>query len=437
MWKSVTFLLLVLGAGSPGGSSRVEAEALSNTVTAPRFHPIERMKVNQYRLARKEGNPRFLDRPILIEQALSLEDCEDICSHLVQLAGGTEIQVQQKLDNDILFHRCSLYKAFDLMMESSPSNSFFAFVEGILSRDGTDDGDSQMYSRVQQPLTRAREALFEKDDLGTPGPDSVNWFDYFPEGAKPSDCMILAGQGATSTFHRDPFEWTGSSLCLEGRKIWRFVKPKEITLQGQQDDDSYHREMNNVKRVDDLLHAYRLESIAWDAEDSRNSTLVLSAGWQSDLSLFHKVDENVPSARELDSMDAIESYSLLRELATSSSLLGPNLLIKGREVEQSVDGFYSTVQQQGDLLLIPAHWYHQTYAPEPSMAVASQRCGASLDAQRVFRHILSQQEKLLSQNVPAPLKLSEKEFANHNDPEALVNELFAFLMSCNNRLPSL
>ena len=395
-------------------------KAFSTSVTQPIFEPIERMTVETYRKARTEGDPKLLDRPILVEQALSVEACDDICSELVNLAGTAEIHVQQKLANEILFHECSLMEAFDVMMGSLPGNSFFSFVEGLLEQTGADESGSRMYRRVQEPLTRAREALY------TNGRDSVNWFDYFPDGAKPTDCVILAGQGATSTFHRDPFEWTGCSLCLEGRKIWRFVRPIETARQEQ--DDSTSLEMESVKRVDEFLQAYRLESIAWDAGDSSN-TMLLSAGWQSDMSLYHNVDENIPSAKELSSMDVVESNSLLDDLATSPSLLCPNIPMQKKDTEQSVSGFYSTVQRQGDLLLIPAHWYHQTYAPEPSLAVASQRCGASLDAKRVFRHVLSQQGGLVPENIPSTLTQSESDFANHNDPRALVNELFTFLVA--------
>eukprot|EP00977_Amphora_coffeiformis_P024195 scaffold15108_cov180-Amphora_coffeaeformis.AAC.71 len=361
---------------------------------------------------------------------------------MVALAGHTEIQVQQKTkleddEDEILFHDCTLLQAFDLMMDSSPGNSFFAFVEGLLEE--ADGNDSRMYQRVQQPLTNARERLFqtysdggtEKDGDSSP---FINWFDFFPRGAKPTDCVILAGQGASSTFHRDPFEWLGTSLCLEGRKIWRFVQPIDQTLRAdkQEKEDSSSLELDSVQRVDDFLQAYRLESIAWDAGDgsSSSSDMVLSAGWQSDMSLYQKVDnENIPSAKELAFMDTVESNSLLDDLAASTTLLGPSISMQQEDTKHAVEGFYSTVQRQGDLLLIPAHWYHQTYAPEPSLAVASQRCGSFLDAKRVFRHVLSQQNGLPPSKIPNTLTQSESGFANHNDPEALVNELFAFLTS--------
>ena len=91
------------------------------------------------------------------------------------------------------------------MMDSKRNDSFFAFCEGLLPSDATVE--------LHQQLTEIREAPF---------PNEENWFNYFPDKVRPTDALILAGEGAVSTLHRDPFEWTGTSLCLEGvKEHWR------------------------------------------------------------------------------------------------------------------------------------------------------------------------------------------------------------------------
>ena len=52
------------------------------------------------------------------------------------------------------------------------------------------------------------------------------------------------------------------------------------------------------------------------------------------------------------------------------------------------DTIWTVVQKPGDMLVIPAYWWHQTYALEPSLAYASQRCGLDRDAPRVLSHII-------------------------------------------------
>jgi len=62
--------------------------------------------------------------------------------------------------------------------------------------------------------------------------------------------------------------------------------------------------------------------------------------------------------------------------------------VVGRPPSRSPPSLVAAIQRPGDLLLIPARCWHQTYAPVPSVAVASQRCGANVDGANVVRHVL-------------------------------------------------
>jgi ribosomal protein L16 Arg81 hydroxylase len=46
------------------------------------------------------------------------------------------------------------------------------------------------------------------------------------------------------------------------------------------------------------------------------------------------------------------------------------------------------VQEEGELVWIPPHWWHQVYHLQPSIAIASQLCHETVK-DRVFKHILS------------------------------------------------
>jgi hypothetical protein len=397
-----------------------------------------------------------LDRPIIITDALSAEECEEVCEKWIKAVGAQTITIQRKrkqqrqssdagddAESTTKLYACTVNQSLDFMMQSTPLDSMFAFVEGLLdSKQVFSEGDDmrhiQELDTIQHRLTQVREALFSKGDEnendGYVIDDSINWFDYFPRTAKPSDCVILAGEGASSTLHRDPFEWTGTNLCLEGRKIWRFLNSSD-------DLDGW----------DLRLQSYRLNSTAWDTDDkssidensSNGHVTTISAGWQSDFSLYDPVSSSafsnqrqknhMRSARSLSEMDESEAEEYLNRLSSSFDELIPHQDIQPTPVI-GID-CCSVVQHPGELLLIPPYWYHQTYAPEPSMAVASQRCGTWLDASRVLRHILALQSiKLSSDSMPTTLKSILKETfrpEDHVNPQETVSALFEYLHQVN------
>jgi hypothetical protein len=394
---------------------------------------IQRMTPQQYRQERLRNGAESMDRPILIEQALSSRKCEQICEKLVHHGGSTPIQLQRKTALETTIYDVTLEQSLSLMMDSTPSDAVFCFVEGLLDTHAGLQSSKRL-------LQQTRESLFpslidnNNDDLEEPSLSSANWFDYFPDYAIPSDCVVIAGHGATSTFHRDPFEWTGTSLCLEGRKLWRFLPPTPLP-------------------PDDLLESYRLNSIAWnsnnqDTEQQDNhahgdSEFVLSAGWQSDFALFTSTTSTtnpnpdkvkLVHPRELAEKSESEADAIVENMAACSISLPPNLppgltcsLTNNTNNTENTKhvSYLSVMQKQGDLLLIPAHWYHQTYAPEPSLAVASQRCG-SWEARRVLDHILALQDDTEKKH-DIPKELLLQACYEDQDAKSTVELLFDYL----------
>ena len=222
--------------------------------------------------------------------------------------------------------------------------------------------------------------------------------------------------------HRDPWEWTGTSLCLEGSKIWRFLEPRD-----------------GVDYWDERLESYRLPSMAWGGTNDRDgdNMILLSAGWQSPHSLFQEATlpkgDFMMSAEELSQLPPDRAQAYLTKVASTTQYLKPNL----PDDDDSNVSFTSVVQQTGELLLIPPYWYHQTYAPEPSLAVASQRCGSHRDARRVLQHILALQSPTV--DVPLPqhlnklLKNSDKDMPRSKvEIQTTIDSLFSSYLEARN-----
>jgi hypothetical protein len=117
---------------------------------------------------------------------------------------------------------------------------------------------------------------------------------------------------------------------------------------------------------DDLLASYRLPSMAWNQEQDDNgsdaSEFVLSAGWQSDFALFitNPNTDMMVHPRELAEKSESEADAIVEAMAASSITLPPKLP-KGLTTTTTTTNpddtppYWSVMQKQGDLLLIPAH----------------------------------------------------------------------------------
>lgn len=364
---------------------------------------VPRITLNEYKSSSYEYN-RI---PVIIRDIISPQVVESLADELMDTLGNEVVQMQRKIkdyenDDDASdpqtttteIYDIQLLDAVEYMMDSQHDDSYFAFCEGLLP------GSTPASTKLSDKLRDIREAPFCNEE---------NWFDYFPNKIKPTDAIILAGEGATSTLHRDPFEWTGTSLCLEGTKIWRFMLPPEQSNGG-------------VALVDEVLQSYRLNSIAWE-EEHDDELVVLSAGWQSDMSLYDIVDNNFPSAFEWATIEEEDNDNFKREMESAGSNMSglqPSTAAVdaldrisrscGSNESRSVCPFITAIQQPGDLLLIPAHCWHQTYAPVPSVAVASQRCGVC-DGANVITHILdvSKYNKNMEKSIPDLLRCNNYE----------------------------
>lgn len=323
------------------------------------------------------------ETPVLVENVLSKQECESILSQIVNELGDDFVTIQRKMrsidENGSLqveadIAEDTLMNAFAYIMESHHDDAFFCFCEGLLDR-------KEHLKDVKRLLRSAKERLFEVNSYDEKENDESkrDMFEFFPTETQPTDCVVIAGEGATSTLHRDPYTWTGTSLCLEGTKIWRFIAPPGA-LKAQKSING----CSGVAFIDDAVKSYRLPSVAWD------ENVYLSSGWQSDMSLFSIRNEDIPSAEAfatLEDENPKQTLEAMKAIAMSTEKLMPSLDFPLHLAGNDAPILFTVVQKPGDLLVIPAFWWHQTYALEPSVAIASQRGGTQRDAKRIITHI--------------------------------------------------
>jgi hypothetical protein len=353
----------------------------SDVVSALTMSRVERVRIGDFDAETYYRNPK----PLLIADALSPDECESCWNVLATNSAQLEVQLQHQTTSSsgtrmTEMYACTLEEALDdYIFESNSQEAFLTFCECLLE-DHQDDDDAG-FRETSRLVSHAREQLF---------PNDPDWFsNYFPAQVGLCDAVILAGAGATSTLHRDPFEWTGTSLCIDGTKVWRFIDPD-----------------SDVTHVDDILKSYRLDSIAWEDDAS------LSAGWQSDFSLYeNRMHNKIASSQEWQEMEEKQKIKALLDIGSNTKILEPGF-------DYSSLSMTTAVQQPGDLLLIPAHWWHQTYCLEPSVVISSQRCGKH-DAGLVLRHILNRSKVTAARQEAVLQKTS--------NPVDAVKELFAVL----------
>ena len=164
-------------------------------IDASQFQP----NTHYYHTHSSEKNQKmcnhFYETPVLIENALSEKNCDLACDVIMRDLGSNVIDLQRKLkqkDGKVVtdIAKCRLIEAFDNMMQSNHEKSYFCFCEGLL--DQWKGADSEV-SRIKELFNASKEKLFENSM------DEENLFDFFPDNIQPSECVVVAGEGATST----------------------------------------------------------------------------------------------------------------------------------------------------------------------------------------------------------------------------------------------
>lgn len=333
--------------------------------------PLQRVvpRLNAAEISRPELEELVRRGPVLLTKAIEGLETKAWCRDLMRAMHREPLAYQQQRAGpwDLLMHESTL-RGFmrEVLPRSSHEDPRFLFDEDFLARKPA------QAARLSERLSLPKRLFGE------------NWFEHFPEHLRPAPCCIVgAGIGARSTLHRDPFEWTGTSMCLWGSKIWTFLPPG-----------------SNVSAVDASFESYRFPYQSYGGDGAS-----LAAGWQADVDLYAvRGMSRCPGPRELAAkaqgvgrVKAAEATAAaLRRWWAARSSAGasdePSNQVPLRPLDSAIARLPDTVvptcvvQRRGDLLLIPAHWWHQTYASEPSIAVAGQFLNEA-NCRAVARHV--------------------------------------------------
>jgi len=169
-------------------------------------------------------------------------------------------------------------------------------------------------------------------------------FQQWPAPMQPAkQCLIMGGTGGCSTLHTDMLGWTGWNVLLMGRKHWKFFPPAPEVGEAL---DAEVREMG----------------------DQYN----LGFSCTSPVDMFHSANGLKCPERAPDPRFCKVEFTADAERYPRAAQVCPLL-----EVVQGPD----------ELIVFPAHYFHQTYHYEPTIAVASQMMNEGCKA-RVLGQIL-------------------------------------------------
>ena len=284
---------------------------------------------------------------------------DDWCKSLIERCGNTDIEY------DVRFSQTGQVESYvapfadfiaALPEQSDHDESSYLMTEDLLQRDAL----RGLAAQLPHP-----EWLF--------GPDL---FLHFPATVRPQQALIVGGCGARSFLHADPYEWVGTNLLLEGRKLWTFFSPDVPA---------------------ELFHARRNAPDAWGSFN-------VSAGWVShDVDLYRhrqsiplgalvyyalkqaRAGAGAAAEGRNEGLEQLMRTTLagawleaaLSAQAPASGAVGdvkrhldmPLFLSGDDRVDRCADprlqrGCVQIVQEPGDMILIPPNYWHQV-RPSP------------------------------------------------------------------------
>jgi hypothetical protein len=307
----------------------------------------------------------YEDVPVVVEEALSVEEVDQWLNKVLTHAKNEDILVQFGKDQSTA--TMPLKKATALAVEHS-SHEAPIYISSIGKTS------SPMFS-AEVPVNELRESLFVNEH--TKQDDTLDWFAAIKEYAPVHDTLIVAGEGSTSPVLQC-HAYSKLQLCIDGSQLIRILPPL-----GEQPNDilrdlaspTYMEAqrgfpVSNGYRANPKhdLFSFRHRDVSWELEQ---------------LEKTHGEGETKHSNRY---------DQLFQHWAEDPNVFHPNFEVQGANPDANIqnhhDLWHSTVLLPGDMVVIPPGWWYQTYNVEPSVTLSTQRCGGSEMACRFIHHAL-------------------------------------------------
>ncbi|CAE7228857.1 unnamed protein product [Symbiodinium natans] len=261
-------------------------------------------------------------------QQLPVSSCREM---LLEQAGSRQVEYKRVAQGEVGIAAATLTHVMcELLPTSCHESSVLLMDENVVAAT----------SLVDAVLEAAPPYL--RDDL----------FGEFPRMLQPSQlCLVAGGRGARSDLHIDPLSWTGWNCLLEGRKAWRF----------------YPDTPQNTEAFRPLGRPFGIgKGGAGSAQ-----LCTIGTGWRSEVDLFaqltthSRLNDKVPDG----------SASFQADFGRFPHARGCTVCL-------------DHVQEAGETLIFPGHWWHQTYHLSPTLGFAGQVLNSE-NLRQVLGHIIS------------------------------------------------
>ncbi|CAE7766033.1 jmjd6 [Symbiodinium sp. CCMP2592] len=247
------------------------------------------------------------------------------CKTLLDEAGCQEVEYKRASHGEVSLATDSLARVLcELVPNSCHDDPVLLMDENVVST-----------TSLANSLLEAAPTFLRRDLFGE-----------FPRMLRPSQlCLVAGGRGARSDLHIDPLSWTGWNSLLQGRKLWRFFPD-----------------------IPQNTEAFRPVSRPFGIRKGGAEVCTIGTGWRSDVDLF-----------------ANRTITVAEPPSDSCGWLSPDL---GKFPHaQGCSAPLEHVQEPGETLVFPGHWWHQTYHLTPTFGFAGQVLNSG-NLGRVLGHII-------------------------------------------------